>query len=296
MSNVNISLVGGQSAPVYNVIEVTRPDVVVFIYSDAKDSLQSLELIRSGMSSTLPGITEEKQEPLDATDPIRIEKRAKKLIKQFNGCQITLNISSGLKSWTHIFGIVFQPLPNARVLYMDQNNILWDYKKKKGSFDFNFNMFTQFRLYGNPIEGNYKDFESYSPKDSQVCHELRTLRRKNPKELRNLLATLTKEQQSDLKTKSNSTFYSDKGSIVVWRKPDDGSNQSVSVRLLDKYGQLLPEVILSSPHAVDLAFNSREKCHSQGIMTFSLKSDNIGDNYDSLYKMLEDELFTINAN
>lgn len=41
MSRVHITLVGGQPAPVYHGIVATKPDKVVFIYSD--DSQEVLE-------------------------------------------------------------------------------------------------------------------------------------------------------------------------------------------------------------------------------------------------------------
>ena len=121
MEKVHITLVGGQPAPIYHGIVATHPDKVVFIYSEGSRSV--LETLLSEIK-----VPVDEQAPLDPTDPAKILQRAKDLAERYANDDITLNISSGLKSWAYLFGIVFHELPNAAVVYMDQNNVLWNYR------------------------------------------------------------------------------------------------------------------------------------------------------------------------
>ena len=122
MSRIHITLVGKQAAPVYNGIIATHPDRVAYIYSE--ESRDVVERIKKAV----PDIACDDMPPLDPTDPKQINNRVQDLIEKYKRDEITLNISSGLKSWSHLFGIAFDKEPNATVVYMDQNNILWNYR------------------------------------------------------------------------------------------------------------------------------------------------------------------------
>ena len=140
MPKIHITLVGGQPAPVYHGIVATQPDKVIFIYSEG--SREVLTTLRKELN-----LPEDEQEPLDPTDPMKILSRAKYLAEKYKADEITVNISSGLKSWSHLFGIVFDKMPNASIVYMDQNNVLWNYKTMQPQSGFNFDMHTLFSLY-----------------------------------------------------------------------------------------------------------------------------------------------------
>lgn len=105
MSRVHITLVGGQPALVYHGIVATKPDKVVFIYSD--DSQEVLESLKKEVNIPI-----DEQKPLNPTDPVQILKRAKELADKYKNDELTLNISSGLKSWSHLFGVVFDKMEN----------------------------------------------------------------------------------------------------------------------------------------------------------------------------------------
>ena len=154
---VHITLIGKQPAPVYHGIVATQPDKVVMVYSN--DTLSVLNRLKANLSIPIQAV------PLHPTDANAILSTAQRLAEQYSHDDITVNISSGLKSWSHLFGITFQPLPNAHVVYMDQNNILWDYKTMTSRDDYQFDMDILFKLYGNPLN-NYRPFSSYTPDDN----------------------------------------------------------------------------------------------------------------------------------
>lgn len=120
MSKIHITLVGGQPAPVYNGIKATNPDKVVFVHSI--DSLKALNALIKEINVPYESVQ------LSPTEAVEIQKVVKKLAEQYAKEEIVVNISSGPKSWSHLFGVMFQSKENATIVYMDQNNVLWNYR------------------------------------------------------------------------------------------------------------------------------------------------------------------------
>lgn len=252
MAKIHITLVGGQPAPVYHGIVATKPDIVVFIYSYESKSI--LEKLKKEISINI-----DEQEPLDTTDPKKILDRANSLAKKYKDDEITINISSGLKSWTHLFGIVFEKMPNAAVVYMDQNNVLWNYRTMSKQDDFEFDMHTHFRLYGNSIENNYRKFTDYTKEDLISAEKIEKIRTWNVSDFNALTTVLSKEKENILKYSNYGKFDLLKEkkpsmSFVEWENPSCQKDGFVRVSLFKK--DICEEVTIESPHAVDLAFKA----------------------------------------
>lgn len=247
---VHITLVGGQPAPVYHGIVATQPDKVVFIYSES--SRDVVEKVRSEIH-----IAEDEQKPLDTTDPHLIMERAKALAEKYKEDEVTLNISSGLKSWSHLFGRVFDSMPNASVVYMDQNNVLWNYRTMEHKTDFVFDMDVLFRLYGNRLE-NHKRLTDYTEKDLNALDKIKNIRLFNVFDFNKLTATLNDKQQNILRNQNSGKFdlmANGSQSYVEWEKTTKDSIGFVRIFLAKKNGKS-QEVTFESENAVDLAFNS----------------------------------------
>lgn len=247
---VHITLVGGQPAPVYHGIVATQPDKVVFIYSES--SRDVVEKVRSEIH-----IAEDEQKPLDTTDPHLIMERAKALAEKYKEDEVTLNISSGLKSWSHLFGRVFDSMPNASVVYMDQNNVLWNYRTMEHKSDFEFDMDVLFRLYGNRLE-NYKRLTDYTEEDLKALDKIKNIRLFNVPDFNKLTATLNDKQQNILRNQNSGKFdlmANGSQSYVEWEKTTKDSIGFVRISLAKKNGKS-QEVTFESENAVDLAFNS----------------------------------------
>lgn len=247
---VHITLVGGQPAPVYHGIVATQPDKVVFIYSES--SRDAVEKVRSEIR-----ISEDEQEPLNTTDPQLIMVRAKALAEKYKDDEVTLNISSGLKSWSHLFGRVFDSMPNASVVYMDQNNVLWNYRTMEHKSDFEFDMDVLFRLYGNRLE-NYKRLTDYTEEDLNALDMIKNIRLFNVPDFNKLTATLNDKQQNILRNQNSGKFdlmANGSQSYVEWKKTTKDSIGFVRIFLAKKNGKS-QEVTFESENAVDLAFNS----------------------------------------
>lgn len=247
---VHITLVGGQPAPVYHGIVATQPDKVVFIYSES--SRDVVEKVRSEIH-----IAEDEQKPLDTTDPHLIMERAKTLAEKYKEDEVTLNISSGLKSWSHLFGRVFDSMPNASVVYMDQNNVLWNYRTMERKADFVFDMDVLFRLYGNRLE-NHKRLTDYTEEDLKALDKIKNIRLFNVPDFNKLTATLNDKQQNILRNQNSGKFdlmANGSQSYVEWEKTTKDSIGFVRIFLAKKNGKS-QEVTFESENAVELAFNS----------------------------------------
>lgn len=252
MAKIHITLVGGQPAPVYHGIVATTPDKVVFIYS--RESMSVLEKLKNEIPIAI-----EEQEPLDATDPQKIFDRANSLARKFNADEVTVNISSGLKSWSHIFGVVFDKMPNASVVYMDQNNVLWNYRTMEKKDDFQFDMHTLFRLYGNSLENNYKSFSDYTEEDVKAVAEIERIRAYNISDFNQLTTVLDIKNGNVLRNSKSGKFDLTKAkkstmSYVEWEKTSMGNVGFARICLYKK--SKCNEVTIESPHVVDLLFNA----------------------------------------
>ncbi|MBR5373090.1 MAG: DUF1887 family protein [Paludibacteraceae bacterium] len=238
---IHITLVGGQPAPVYHGIVATQPDKVVFIYSES--SRDVVEKVRSEIH-----IAEDEQNPLDTTDPHLIMERAKALAEKYKEDEVTLNISSGLKSWSHLFGRVFDSMPNASVVYMDQNNVLWNYRTMERKADFVFDMDVLFRLQNNALT-HYVPFAEYTDEDKETLDTLVEARRYNCGHFNKLTTLLSKEWENKIGQPSGTLSLSE-NDFVEWERPD-------FVRLTlytRRFG--MREFEVESPHAVSMAFHT----------------------------------------
>lgn len=241
MAKVHITLVGGQPVPVYHGIIATQPDKVVFIYS------KSTAIVVDKLKREI-NIPIDEQEPLSETDPLLITERANKLLSIYKDDEITLNISSGLKSWTVLFCRVFDAISNASVVYMDQNNVLWNYRTMQSQHNFEFDMDVIFRLLGNPLT-HFTSFSEYTQEDNEVLKKIITARKYNCGNFNKLTTILTKEWENKTLQNIGCLSLSD-SNYIEWEKPD-----FVRIVLSTKsYGT--QEFTMESPHAVSLAFRA----------------------------------------
>lgn len=243
MNKIHITLVGGQPAPVYHGIVATQPDTVVYIHSNDVRSRRALQSLLNEVNVPSESIM------LDVTLPNKIKECAESLAEKYKNDEVTVNISSGLKTWSHWFGVIFDKYPNAAVVYMDQNNVLWNYRTMTPSANFEFDMHTLLRLYGNSLQNNYTKFDDYTEDDFTAVKEIEKLRKINFQDFKALTTVLARERTHLLRNSKTGTFTAG-DSFVQWDK-----NQ-LTVRFgMSKRGEL-HEVSISSPHIMNIAFNA----------------------------------------
>lgn len=242
MSKIHITLVGGQPAPVYMGVIATEPDMVVYIYS--QDTSSVLDKLKNEIHIT------SKEHLLDVTNPNEIKQCAEKLAERYKADEVTMNISSGLKSWSYWFGIVFDKYPNTTVVYMDQNNTLWNYRTMQASSGYTFDMHTLFRLYGNSIDNNYTPFSEYTDEDFAAIKKVEAIRKVNHTVFNKLTALLDTKKKNILSNQKTGSFSDPSMSAVRW----DKEACKVEITLFAK--RYVKSEVIESPHAIDIVFNS----------------------------------------
>lgn len=242
MSKIHITLVGGQPAPVYMGVIATEPDMVVYIYS--QDTASVLDKLKNEIHIA------SKEHLLDVTNPNEIKQCAEKLAERYKADEVTMNISSGLKSWSYWFGIVFDKYPNTAVVYMDQNNTLWNYRTMQASSGYTFDMHTLFRLYGNSIDNNYTPFSEYTDEDFAAIKKVEAIRKVNHTVFNKLTALLDTKRKNILSNQKAGSFSDPSMSEVRW----DKEACKVEITLFAK--RYVKSEVIESPHAIDIVFNS----------------------------------------
>lgn len=247
MSKVHITLVGGQPAPVYHGIVATKPDFVFYVCSISTDSKRAYKVLRKVLKHIPSGWYY-----LHPTDPMVIKALAESLAERFVDDEVTVNISSGLKSWSHWFGVVFDKQPNASVVYMDQNNVLWNYRSMKSSSDFEFDMHLLFRLYRNPLN-NYTAFTKYTTEDFDAIPMIESCRAFNYMDFNKLTTVLPKVVQNKIRnSKCDEHHLLNSQSYVAWKKDLVDGMQEVELCVYNDDSCI--KKIIKSPHAMELVF------------------------------------------
>lgn len=240
MSKVHIALVGGQSMPVYLGIKYCNPEKVVFIFS--KESERQKQTIKAELDKNIIVL---KSEPLDPVQMDEIEVAVLAYKEKFVNDEVSLNISGGTKAWSYFFAKAFENVPNAKVIYVDQNNEVYDLKEKtheKVQFEF----MTQFKLNKNPLM-HFTDFSKYAPEDIAAIKKIEEIRESNIKAFTDL-TNLDRESEGQLKNQTHGEFKVNDSSI----KWDKKGKCIISIK---NKGEIISNEI-SSPKITQIIFNA----------------------------------------
>ena len=235
MANIHITLVGGQTAPVYLGIVDANPDRVILIYSD-----QTADEANRIYSEMNVDCEIHKFHPVDLNE---IEKSISKLVTTLKpDDSISINIGGGTKPWSIIFYEHFRTIENATIFYIDQNNLVWDIKScTKHEVDFNMEM--QFKLYGNALT-DYKKFTDFTIEDKNCCVEIRKLYQFNSYDFQFITQKLYLQPKTDSQTSAG-------GSTFNWIIRD----KKMQFHLVNKFGKK-SDKSLECNHLSTLVYNS----------------------------------------
>lgn len=235
MAHVQIALVGGQAAPVYNGIAYYNPDKVILVCSKQTQN----EALR--IKAEFPDITEIKV--IDPVNIVEIGNETEALADSLSNDEVYVNISGGTKSWSFYFSRIFGERSNVHIFYIDQNNTIWnftDQKQSKGSFDLNLDV--QFRLYGNPLK-EYKLLTDFAEDDLTILPKIYKIRKFGQKDFGELMNKYSANAE-------NHFIDSGNGSYLHW----DNEQQLFEINVRNRDGQSMCEK-LKSTHIRQLLFN-----------------------------------------
>lgn len=198
MSNIHITLVGGQTTPVYQGFIASNPDRVILIHSEQTEAEANRITAEIEVRCEL--------HLFDPVDLRKITEAINKLKESFTASdQITINVSSGTKPWSLLFFGMFSGEANATVFVIDQNNLMWDLKTHRQT-EVVFDMDVQFRLLGNALK-QYRTLDYFTVTDRALIEEIRALRAFNTQDFHQMTEFLYNHPNEMLATgKSNSTL------------------------------------------------------------------------------------------
>lgn len=234
------------------MISHTKPNIVEFIVS--RESKESIKTITS--ETSLSGLNYAyKTTILDPTDLDAILLQARTLSNTYSTDDVSVNLMGGTKHWCAIFAIVFSHTPNAKLLFVDANNSIRTYGSDEHQ-SASFNLDTLFRLQGQRLK-HYHAIDEYTEADFNTANGIERFRQNNYKTFNALLAVIDKKRSNRLANEKSGRFDGEKNdSYVEWTKAtDDCINQTVAISFTNDHGKTNTKQY-SSPHAIDIAFNS----------------------------------------
>lgn len=238
MAKIHITLVGGQTAPVYYGIVDSNPDIVILICSSQTEHEGSL------ISNLIH--VDSKVVNLDPCNLNKIEEKINEISRQYKNDEVSINLSGGTKFWSLYF---YEKYPNATFICIDQNNRLWNMKTKEFHF-VKFDITTQFKLYGNPLV-DYRSFNSYTKEDALVCYEVEMLRQINISAFNQILTVFDAKKNNYFKSHNVGEFLSENpDSFVKW----DKTTNEVEVQISNKKKNV--HKFFTSPHVFEIVFRS----------------------------------------
>lgn len=235
MTNIHITLVGGQTTPVYQGIVLANPDKVFLIYSIQTENEANRIYAEMDVECEL--------RKFDPVDLKKIHADAEKLRDSFSlNDQISINVSSGTKPWALLFYDIFKDRPNATVVVVDQNNLCWNLKTHECS-EVAFDMDVQFRLLGNELR-EYRNIEEYTESDKAAIPEIRVIRKFNFQDFNSMTEFLYRYPNENIATGKS-------GSVMTWIS----QKKLFECCMRDKMGRELKSA-LHSDHIRDLMLNT----------------------------------------
>lgn len=239
---VQITLVGGQTMPVYLGIIEMQPDVIVLVHSS--DTIAQAQRI----AEEYPDKTTLLQfEPMDM--PVIMDS-AKELLDEYKDDDVIVNITGGSKPWGFAFTMLAQGKKNVQLIYVDQNCVFYNYTtNEKWQSTQSLDMDQLMRLNGqSPKSHNF--LSDYDEDDMKTLSRVKCLRNNAPMQF-NLLTIPDKKWRKSLIGGYEGKHAIDGGSYVEWNK----SQHWVRIFINKKNGKQYEE-LFDSPNVMHIVFNS----------------------------------------
>ena len=238
MAKIHITLVGGQSAPVYKGIIDEQPDKVVLVYSE--ESVTVADNVRQYACKKIEGL--QCEQVLMSTESISEIKEKIKDIASAVGSDdtVVVNISGGTKVWSTLFYDFFKD--KAECIFIDQNDNKYDLRTGQTmKLDVDLGVKEVFGL--NGINVTYHLLTEYTKEDFEAA----TTARKMWNFSRSNFCQLTLEAGKT----PDAGYWSleDKRNYLSW---DGKDTYSLS---LSRWDNSLMKKTIKSPHIHKVMFN-----------------------------------------
>lgn len=243
MAHIHIALIGGQSYPVYLGILELQPDGILLIHSSqSKEEAKRIQQEVSVKTHLLEFA------PVDIQ---RIYSQLEKNFPKLSSDDIyTVNITGGTKLWSIAFYEYFKGHPNAKLIYIDQNNYVCDLVSlEKHQSTVSFDTDSVFRLNGTKAE-SYSLYQDYTEADKNCVDRIKKLRRHSYEGFK-AFSIPNKIWENELKQKKNGCWHLEDGSQIEW----DKGTKTIKIFLKNRKSEILSDT-LTSPHLFSLFFHT----------------------------------------
>lgn len=243
MAHIHISLIGGQSYPVYLGIADLNPDGIILIHSS--QSREEAERIQQEIDVPTH---------LLEFDPVDIQSIYHQLEKNFTRLAsddiYTVNITGGTKLWSIAFYEYFKRYSNAKLIYIDQNNCVCNLVTlEKYQSVVSFDTDSVLRLNGTKAE-SYLLYQDYTEADKNCINRIKKLRRHSYEKF-NAFSIPNKKWENELKQKKLGSWRLEDGSQIEW----DKETTTIKILLINNKSEKLNDM-LTSPHIFNLFFHT----------------------------------------
>ena len=243
MAHIHISLIGGQSYPVYLGIADLNPDGIILIHSS--QSREEAERIQQEIDVPTH---------LQEFDPVDIQSIYHQLEKNFTRLSsddiYTVNITGGTKLWSIAFYEYCKRYSNAKLIYIDQNNCVCNLVTlEKYQSVVSFDTDSVLRLNGTKAE-SYLLYQDYTEADKNCINRIKKLRRHSYEKF-NAFSIPNKKWENELKQKKLGSWRLEDGSQIEW----DKETTTIKILLINNKSEKLNDM-LTSPHIFNLFFHT----------------------------------------
>ena len=249
MSKITFSLVGGQPFPVYAQALDSKPDILVLFYS--KQTERYALNVERCLKQKLPHLVVQQVET-DANDLKKSYRtfaaNANVWLKPEN--EITVNLSGGAKPWSMQLLNIFGDKENAKCVFIDQNNRIWDmttltshtFAHTEISLD------DKFALYG--VEATSREsLENYTEDDLRAIADIERLYRFDSKAFNDITSQIEQDDRSGIKT---GVYYSKNRACFIERQDEN----TFECRFAKVNSPITDSATISSPHASRLLIST----------------------------------------
>ena len=175
---IHISLVGGQTLPVYVPLandNTVSYDIIYLIYS--KRTKGNAELVRDRVNELNSRARQIELLEFEAVNINQINNDIASLKSKIaDEDEVWLNVSGGTKPWSILFYQAFANREHTVCLYLDQNGYLWNMKEGQSRETTTHNVGFRVLFSLHQINATYTEFEAYTKEDSECLDNLLELR------------------------------------------------------------------------------------------------------------------------
>ena len=236
----HFALVGGQPFPVYRGIIDHQPDEVILVCSDGSEK-QAEILEREIKRKMACKITIKPFNPVDLSKIRSQIANLQKMIQPED--EVVVNLSSGTKPWSILFYEYLHMLENVRCIFIDQNNLLWDfYTNVSRPLETALTLEETFGLNNIKVKSHMR-FDETDQNEVKTALHIRQFRERWPKEFKALTEFISKHPDQTYSACGNSS--------LSWNK----ETKTAKFRMMNKKNTVTEHSFIS-PHIYSLLFNT----------------------------------------